>query len=71
VRFPKGDPENPLSWEELIEKYRGLTAPVWSPGKVSQVQAASRPLSKKPMYRISQRVCNKAYRVTAAEYQVE
>jgi len=40
VRFPKGDPENPLSWEELIEKYRGLTAAVWSPGKVSQVQAA-------------------------------
>ena len=40
VRFPKGDPENPLSWEELIEKYRGLTSTVWNPDKVSRVQAA-------------------------------
>lgn len=40
VRFPKGDPENPLSWDELIEKYRGLTGAVWSANKVSQVQTA-------------------------------
>jgi len=24
VRFPKGDPENPLSWEELSDKFRSL-----------------------------------------------
>ncbi len=25
VRYPKGDPENPLSWEELAAKFDGLT----------------------------------------------
>ncbi|PID45198.1 MAG: hypothetical protein CR981_00750 [Proteobacteria bacterium] len=25
---PKGDPENPLSWKELIEKYQSLSLPV-------------------------------------------
>jgi 2-methylcitrate dehydratase PrpD len=29
VRYPKGDPENPLSWEELVEKYRALAGAVW------------------------------------------
>jgi 2-methylcitrate dehydratase PrpD len=25
VEYPKGDPENPLSWEEMIERFHGLT----------------------------------------------
>jgi len=29
VDHPKGDPENPLSWEELIRKFKDLTAPVF------------------------------------------
>lgn len=40
VRFPKGDPENPLSWEELMTKYHGLAEAVWTKDKVSRVQAA-------------------------------
>ena len=28
IMFPKGDPENPLSWDELIEKFMNLTHPV-------------------------------------------
>src|SRR5262249_904901 len=40
VRFPKGDPENPLSWAELIEKYRGLARAVWQHDKVTQIQRA-------------------------------
>lgn len=28
IMFPKGDPENPLSWDELIEKFLNLTRPV-------------------------------------------
>jgi 2-methylcitrate dehydratase PrpD len=24
VRFPKGDPENPLSWDEMAAKFRAL-----------------------------------------------
>ncbi len=30
VAYPKGDPENPLTWEELIRKFKGLTAPVYN-----------------------------------------
>jgi 2-methylcitrate dehydratase PrpD len=30
VNYPRGDPENPLSWEEVIQKFEGLTAPVFS-----------------------------------------
>ena len=40
VRFPKGDPENPLSWDELVEKYRTLARAVWERDKVERVQNA-------------------------------
>ena len=30
VEMPKGEPENPLAWEELVEKFHTLTAPVFS-----------------------------------------
>jgi 2-methylcitrate dehydratase PrpD len=29
IDYPKGDPENPLTWEELIAKFQDLTAPVF------------------------------------------
>lgn len=44
VRFPKGDPENPLSWDELSEKYRTLAGAVWERDKVEKVQNAVRRL---------------------------
>ncbi|HXG20301.1 MAG TPA: MmgE/PrpD family protein [Methylomirabilota bacterium] len=46
VRFPKGDPENPLSWDELIEKYRGLAGVVWPKQKVDTLQHAVRRLER-------------------------
>jgi 2-methylcitrate dehydratase PrpD len=30
IEYPKGDPENPLSWEELIQKFNELSSPVFS-----------------------------------------
>jgi 2-methylcitrate dehydratase PrpD len=30
VDYPRGDPENPLSWVEVIQKFEGLAAPVFS-----------------------------------------
>jgi 2-methylcitrate dehydratase PrpD len=30
IEYPKGDPENPLSWEELIQKFDELSSPVFS-----------------------------------------
>ncbi|NHM32479.1 MmgE/PrpD family protein [Neobacillus terrae] len=29
IDYPKGDPENPLSWEEMITKFNYVTAPVF------------------------------------------
>lgn len=29
IDYPKGDPENPLTWSELTEKFHDLTAPVY------------------------------------------
>jgi 2-methylcitrate dehydratase PrpD len=29
IEYPKGDPENPFSWDELIEKFKGLAASVY------------------------------------------
>jgi 2-methylcitrate dehydratase PrpD len=37
VEYPKGDPENPLSWEEIIHKYRNLVEPVFSEDKCSAI----------------------------------
>ena len=28
IKHPKGDPKNPLSWDELIAKFKSLAAPV-------------------------------------------
>jgi len=30
LEYPKGDPENPLTWDELIEKFRGLASAIYS-----------------------------------------
>ena len=44
VRFPKGDPENPLSWDELTTKYADLVSAVWTDARASQVCEAVRGL---------------------------
>ena len=37
VKYPKGDPENALSWDELKDKFRNLTAPVISSTRQEQI----------------------------------
>ena len=37
IDYPKGDPENPLSWEELIEKFDNLTKPIYSKGRRNRI----------------------------------
>lgn len=46
VEFPKGDPENPLTWDEIIEKFNDLASPVYSPERRKQIVAALRGLEK-------------------------
>lgn len=37
VEYPKGDPENPLTWEEVIAKFAGLTAGILDRDSCSNV----------------------------------
>ncbi len=47
VRYPKGDPENPLTWEEMTAKFRTLAGAVLSPERcdtvISEVLADAKP----------------------------
>jgi 2-methylcitrate dehydratase PrpD len=37
IEYPKGDPENPLSWEEMIEKFHDLGSRVLTRGRRSKI----------------------------------
>jgi 2-methylcitrate dehydratase PrpD len=37
VRYPKGDPENPLTWDEMGAKFRSLAGAVLSPERCNEV----------------------------------
>ncbi len=37
VRYPKGDPENPLSWDEMSAKFRALAGSVIAPDRCDQI----------------------------------
>ena len=46
LRYPKGDPENPLSWEEMEAKFRSLAGAVLSHAQCDRILeqiAAGRP----------------------------
>jgi 2-methylcitrate dehydratase PrpD len=40
VRYPKGDPENPLTWEEMTAKFRALAGAVVSQDRCDEIIAA-------------------------------
>lgn len=42
IEYPKGDPENPLTWDELIGKFRGLAEPVFSDDQMADIVAKVR-----------------------------
>jgi 2-methylcitrate dehydratase PrpD len=46
IDFPKGDPENPLTWDELIDKFRNLVSPVFSDVKQNEIIERVRSLEK-------------------------
>ena len=37
VRFPKGDPENPLSWQELTAKFQSLAMRTFPPNRCQEI----------------------------------
>lgn len=46
IEFPKGEPENPLSWEELITKFKYVSAPVYSEERQEEIINAVRNIEK-------------------------
>jgi 2-methylcitrate dehydratase PrpD len=46
IDFPKGDPENPLTWDELIDKFRNLIAPVFFDARQNEIIVRVRSLEK-------------------------
>jgi 2-methylcitrate dehydratase PrpD len=40
VRYPKGDPQNPLSWDEMAAKFRALAGAVLSPERCDEIIGA-------------------------------
>lgn len=42
IQHPKGDPKNPLSWDELIAKFKSLAAPVVTPDRLDEIVAVVR-----------------------------
>ena len=37
IDYPKGDPENPLAWNELIDKFKELASPVFTVDKINRI----------------------------------
>jgi 2-methylcitrate dehydratase PrpD len=48
VEYPKGDPENPLTWEEIIEKFKRLTEPVYNGERMDDIVACVRNFEQEP-----------------------
>ena len=46
IEYPKGDPENPLVWDELMNKFRTLTSPVYQKEKVDGIIDCVRSLER-------------------------
>ena len=40
TQYPKGDPENALSWDEMKDKFRDLTGTLLSPGRQNEIIGA-------------------------------
>jgi 2-methylcitrate dehydratase PrpD len=48
VRYPKGDPQNPLSWDELLAKYRELGRSVLPEDRLDELAPRVRALESAP-----------------------
>ena len=46
IDYPKGDPENPLTWDELIDKFRNLISPVLGEARQNEIIERVRSLEK-------------------------
>lgn len=52
VRYPKGDPENPLTWDEMAAKFRALAGPVLTADRCTDVIAGIAALAPAALVRL-------------------
>lgn len=60
VPYPKGDPENPLTWPELIDKHRSLGRDVLDPARLDEIVTRVRAIDAAPDVRALWRLCRAA-----------
>lgn len=46
IEYPKGDPENALSWEELIAKFRELASPIYPACRLEEIIEETRKMEQ-------------------------
>lgn len=46
IAYPKGDPENPLTWDELKDKFNSVTRGVYAPERQSRIADEMRKISR-------------------------
>jgi len=46
IDYPKGDPENPLTWDELIDKFRNLVSPILREARQNEIIERVKSLEK-------------------------
>jgi 2-methylcitrate dehydratase PrpD len=51
IDYPKGDPENPLSWDEMLKKFRGLARTIYTKDRVEELIGLIRNLEKEKNFR--------------------
>jgi 2-methylcitrate dehydratase PrpD len=51
IRFPKGDPQNPLSWGELAAKFSSLAIRLFSEDRCRQIVGSTRGMNASSMLR--------------------
>jgi len=51
VDYPKGDPGNPLTWDELIDKVNGLASSIYSASHLNEIIQRARHLDKETDFR--------------------
>ncbi len=45
IAYPKGDPENPLTWDELIDKFNSVTSAVYTPERQLRIAGEMRKIT--------------------------
>jgi 2-methylcitrate dehydratase PrpD len=48
IAYPKGDPENPLTWDELIDKFNSVTRAVYARERQSRIADEMRNINRSP-----------------------